>query len=284
MKEEDLQEWVKALWGDAPVPSELLPEITRLTSRKFVEWELVETVHQWLYLQLVCSEPGRIVAPSRTGKTRICELFMLKHKSQRQAGRRDIVPVLHIQAPEDCPPGEFFVLILESLKFPVGSTSQKIADLRRQVLMVLEESKVRMLIIDEANFLKAKTYSEVRRIYDHFEKKSGLSIILVGTDRLDAVVKRDEQVHGRFSACYRFGVLSGEKFKLLVEAWEEEIVKLPLPSNLTSPKMLKLLQEKTQGKVGHLDKILRKAAILALKNGTKKIDQAVLKEVLEHFS
>jgi DNA transposition AAA+ family ATPase len=48
--------------------------------------------------------------------------------------------------------------------------------------------------------------------------------------------------------------------------------------------MLKLLHGKTQGKVGHLDKILRKAAILALKNNLKKIDEPTLKEVLEYFS
>lgn len=40
-----------------------------------MEWELVETVHQWLALQLVCGEPCRIVAPARTGKTCLCELF-----------------------------------------------------------------------------------------------------------------------------------------------------------------------------------------------------------------
>jgi hypothetical protein len=42
-----------------------------------------------------------------------------------------------------------------------------------------------MLIIDEANFLKAKTFSEIRRLHD----KLGISIVLVGTDRLDAVLK-----------------------------------------------------------------------------------------------
>jgi len=280
MKEEDLQEWVKALWKDNPIPPELLPEIQRLTARKYVEWELVESVHQWLYLQLVCGEPCRIVAPARTGKTRICELFALKHKPQKLPGRRNIVPVLYLQATEDCPPGEFFALILESLSFPISTTSGSLADLRRQVLSLLDESKVKMLIIDEANFLKLKTYSEVRRIYD----KLNISIVLVGTDRLDAVIKRDEQVHDRFRTCYRFGVLSEKKFKEVLEIWEEDIVRLPLPSNLTSSKMLKLLHGKTQGKVGHLDKILRKAAILALKNNLKKIDEPTLKEVLEYFS
>lgn len=280
MKEEELQKWVKELWGDDPIPAELVPHLNRLTARKYVEWELVETVHQWLALQLICGEPCRIVAPARTGKTRLCELFALKHKPEKQPGRRDHVPVLYFQAPEDCSPGEFFILLLEALIHNT-ITSTKIVDLRRQAEDELEKSKVRMLIVDEANFLKAKTFSEIRRLHD----KLGISIVLVGTDRLDAVIKRDEQVYDRFRTCYRFGILTGDKFKDIVQTWEDEIVRLPVPSNLaTSKTLLKLLQEKTGGKVGHLDRILRKAAILALRRSANKIDKKILDEVLAYFN
>ena len=43
-----------------------------------------------------------------------------------------------------------------------------------------------MLIIDEADRLKPKTFAEVRDIFDKLE----IAVVLVGTDRLDAVIKR----------------------------------------------------------------------------------------------
>lgn len=57
-------------------------------------------------------------------------------------------------------------------------------------------------------------------------------MVLVGTDRLDAVIKKDEQVYNRFRACHRFGKLSGNDFVEAVTIWEKEILRLPVASNL----------------------------------------------------
>ena len=111
----------------------------------------------------------------------------------------------------------------------------------------------------------------------------GISVVLVGTDRLDAVVKRDEQVHNRFRACHRFGKLSGSEFKDTVFIWEQNILKLPVASNLTGRAMLKVLAKATGGYIGLLDMIVREAAIRALEKGLKKIDLATLKEVAGEY-
>jgi hypothetical protein len=136
-----------------------------------------------------------------------------------------------------------------------------------------------MLIIDEADRLKPKTFAEVRDISDKLE----IAVILVGTDRLDTVIKRDEQVYNRFRACHRFGQLSGEDFKQTVEIWEKNVLRLPVASNLSSKSMLKTLGEATGGYIGLLDMILREAAIRALKKGLQKIDLATLKEVATEY-
>jgi DNA transposition AAA+ family ATPase len=56
-----------------------------------------------------------------------------------------------------------------------------------------------MLIIDEAHRFNPKTFADVRGIFDNLQ----ISVILVGTDVLDAVIERDEQFYRRFWACYR---------------------------------------------------------------------------------
>jgi DNA transposition AAA+ family ATPase len=87
-------------------------------------------------------------------------------------------------------------------------TKGTVAEIRDRMFRVLKGCQVEMLIIDEADRLKPKTFAEVRDIFD----KLDIAVVLVGTDRLDAAIKRDKQVYNRFRACHRFGKLSGEDF------------------------------------------------------------------------
>jgi len=137
-----------------------------------------------------------------------------------------------------------------------------------------------MLIIDEAHRLKPETFQDVQDFRDKLE----ISLVLVGTDRLDAVLKRDDQVYNRFRSHRRFGKLVGEEFKKTVAIWEEKVLKLPVASNLTSQEMLKILLKATEGYIGRLDEILREAAIKSLSRGFKKIDLKVLQEVAREYS
>jgi DNA transposition AAA+ family ATPase len=85
---------------------------------------------------------------------------------------------------------------LERLKYRV--TNGTIADLRERVYRLLQACQVEMIILDEAHRLRPKTFSEIRDVFDLLK----ISLVLVGTDRLDAVVRRDEQVHHRFMSCH----------------------------------------------------------------------------------
>ncbi|MBL1178223.1 MAG: hypothetical protein FWK01_24525 [Pantanalinema sp. GBBB05] len=72
-----------------------------------------------------------------------------------------------------------------------------------------------MIILDEAHRFRPKTFSEIRDIFDLLN----ISVVLVGTDRLDAVVRR--------------------ALEATTAIWEECVLKLPHPSNLTSAPMQK---------------------------------------------
>lgn len=114
--------------------------------------------------------------------------------------------------------------------------------------------------------------------------KLGIAVVLVGTDRLDAVIKRDEQVYNRFRASRRFGKLTGEDFKRTVEIWEDKVLKMPVASNLNKNEMLKILLKATEGYIGRLDEILREAAIKSLSRGFKKVEKTVLQEVAREYA
>jgi hypothetical protein len=206
-----------------------------------------------------------------------CDAYRLRNKPKQSAGKPPTVPVAYIQIPQECGAKELFSVILEHLKYQVIKGT--VAEIRDRTLRVLKGCGVEMLIIDEADRFKPKTFAEVRDIFDKLE----ISVILVGTDRLDAVIKRDEQVYNRFRGCHRFGKLSGEDFKRTVEIWEKKVLQLPVASNLSSKTMLKTLGEATGGYIGLLDMILRESAIRALKKGLQKVDLETLKEVAAEY-
>lgn len=88
-----------------------------------------------------------------------------------------------------------------------------------------------------------------------------------------------KQTYNRFRSTYPFGTLSPQEFKTTVALWERDILNLPVPSNLTSPKKLKILQKATEYYLGPLDELLRESGIRALEKGMTHIDEATLKDV-----
>lgn len=264
--------------GDIPANDEKIQaEIQRLNRKSFIPLEQVQMLHDWLDGKRQSRQSGRVVGESRTGKTMGCDAYRLRHKPKQEPGRPPTVLVAYIQIPQECGAKELFGVILEHLKYQM--TKGTVAEIRDRTLRVLKGCGVEMLIIDEADRLKPKTFAEVRDIFDKLE----IAVILVGTDRLDAVIKRDEQVYNRFRACHRFGKFSGDEFKRIVDIWEKRVLQLPVASNLASKTMLKTLGEATGGYIGLLDMILRESAIRALKKGLQKVDLATLKEVAAEY-
>jgi DNA transposition AAA+ family ATPase len=273
----EAQAIAKQLGGVKPDDEWLQAEIARLKGKSIVPLQQVKTLHDWLDGKRKARQSCRVVGESRTGKTVACDAYRYRQKPQQEVGRPPIVPVVYIQPPQKCGSKDLFKEMIEYLKF--RATKGTVSNFRGRAMEVLKGCGVEMLIIDEADRLKPETFAEVRDIYD----KLGIAVVLVGTDRLEAVIKRDEQVYNRFRACHRFGKLSGKDFQDTVQAWEERVLKLPVSSNLNSKDMLRILTSATEGYIGRLDEILREAAIRSLSKGFKKIDKAVLQEVAKEY-
>lgn len=277
MVDKNAQAVAEQLGNLPPTTLDLQAQIDRLHGKSIVQLEQVKILHDWLEGKRKSRQCCRVVGESRTGKTVACDAYRLRHKPRQEPGKPPLVPVVYIQIPQECASREFFRAILEHLKYQLPQG--RLGDIRNRTIQVLKNCKVEMLIIDEADRFKPKTFAEVRDIFDHL----GISVALVGTDRLDAVIKKDEQVYNRFRACYRFGTLSGEQFQKTVDIWEKKVLKLPVASNLTSKSMLTILGQATGGYIGLLDMILRDAAIRALEKGLSKIDKATLQEVANEY-
>ncbi len=269
--------WADALGESKPDTASLQEEIARLRKKAILPLEHVSKLHDWLDGKRKARQSCRIVGESRTGKSSACEAYFYRNKPIQETGKKPIVPVVYVQPPQKCGSRELFKEIIEFLKYRVAKGT--VSDFRGRAFEVLKGCEVEMIIMDEADRLKPETFADVRDFYD----KLAISVVLVGTDRLDAVIKRDEQVYNRFRACYRFGKLSGEDFVNAVKVWEQKVLALPVASNLTSKPMQKILLEATEGYIGRMDEVLRESAIRALGQGLKKIEKSVLQEVAREY-
>ncbi|MCY7323450.1 MAG: TniB family NTP-binding protein [Phormidesmis sp. CAN_BIN36] len=164
-------------------------QVERLQRHCIVELEAIRQFHAWLEDKRHCRQACRVIGDSRTGKTFACNAYRLKYAPNQLNGDAPIVPVIYWHATTETGQREMFVGLLEHLKYRV--TNGTIADLRERVYRLLKVCQVEMIILDEAHRFRPKTFSEIRDVFDLL----GISIVLVGTDRLEAVVRRDEQVH-----------------------------------------------------------------------------------------
>jgi DNA transposition AAA+ family ATPase len=167
-------------------------QIERLQRQCIVELESIRQFHGWLDDKRHCRQACRVIGDSRTGKTFACDAYRLKSVINPTNGDTPIVPVIYWHSTTETGQRELFIGLLEHLKYRVMNGT--IADLRDRAYRLLKACQVEMIILDEAHRFRPKTFSEIRDIFDLL----GISIVLVGTDRLDAVVRRDEQVHNRF--------------------------------------------------------------------------------------
>jgi DNA transposition AAA+ family ATPase len=247
--------------------------IERLQKRSIVELEQVRRFHEWLDDKRVSRQSGRVVGESRTGKTLSCEAYQLKYPPSPDSGAMR-VPILYWQAVPESSNRDLFTGILEGLQYQIHRGT--LSELRARVLRLLHICQVELLMVDEAHRLRSKALTELQDILDKLQ----IAIVLVGTDRLNVVLKRDEQIDRRFIASHQYARLSAVQLAQTSAIWETYVLKLPQPSHLSSAKVQKLLAPATGGYIGLLDRILREAAVRSLRLGKQCIEFKILSEVV----
>jgi transcriptional regulator NrdR family protein len=153
--------------------------------------------HQWLDGKRRSRISCRVVGEDQTDKSLNCKAYTLKSEVICHPGQLPIRPVVYWECPEKLSALGFFTGLIEKLNYP--STGKRLDEKRKGLYEALRRSEVEMLILDEAERLSLKVLSEIRDISDLV----GISVVLVGTEKLNRLLKRDEQVHYRFLAIYR---------------------------------------------------------------------------------
>jgi DNA transposition AAA+ family ATPase len=259
--------------AEKPDPDDMEERIRQLGKKRVLVVPQMLDFHLWLDGKRLARRSCRVVGESRTGKTVNCNTYRLKSKVVQVIGQPPNIPVVYWQSPEDLSVSGLFVGLLQRLNYQ--ATQGRIPDLRERLYQVLRGCQVEMIIFDEAQRIPKKALSEIRDISD-----LEIAVVLVGTDRLNTVLRLDEQVKKRFKPCYRFNNLSTDECREMTALWEEHVLQLPEPSNLTAAKAQNMLFPATQGCIGLLDQVLCEAGIRAIQTGKPRVDLDILKQVI----
>jgi type II secretory pathway predicted ATPase ExeA len=234
------------------------------------------------FLQEAFDQPPRermenilLVGESGMGKTMLIRKFERRNAAafDETTGvqRRPVVVVLMPPQPTEA---EFFDRVLEALNAPSAGHWARGAQLRTSVSRLLREVGTRVLVIDELNSILAGTPRQQRlflQLLRFLSNDLRLALVGVGVPEARHALLSDSQLRSRFSDFELAPWSPGDELREFVTRL---IWSLPLrqPSPVDSPKLRRLLVERTGGITLGICKVVERAAIAAIRGGRESID------------
>lgn len=208
-----------------------------------------------------------IVGETNNGKTEIARHFLARHPPEDAVQLDQIsVPILYINAPSHANEHGLFTAILDNVYAPARRFAR--SDQRNfQVTRIMRTSGVRMLMIDEFQQALVGSYTQ-RRTYLNAVKNVGndlqIPIVAVGTEEVFNALKADPQLSNRFEPMMLPRWKANEEYYRLLATFER-VLPLRKPSKLTDSALALRILSLSEGTIGEIVTILKRAAIWAIR-------------------
>ena len=217
-----------------------------------------------------------LFGPTNNGKTKIIRKFM-QMNAPKPEGEVRITPVVMVEMPPQPGLGRLYAALLDAIGAPYRKTAR--SDILESVALdLLRRVKTRMLIIDEIHNLLACNATRQRQVLNQLKylgNQLQIPIIGVGTEEAWSAVKNDPQLANRFDP-YPLPLWSeGDDFLQLLISFGRT---LPLrrPSNLLDERFAKQVLARTDGSIGEISRLIERAAIQAIEDGTEHLTLEVV--------
>jgi hypothetical protein len=260
--------------------------IARIRAERWIEYPAVARALE--VLQETFEQPLRdrmenvlLIGESGMGKTMLVTKF-----ERANAVAEDVAagvrrrPVVVVLMPPDPTPGEFFDRLLTTLGAPslkVGRGAKP--EQRREVATaILREISTRVLVIDEINSILAGTARQQRlflQLLRFLSNDLKMALICVGVPEARHALLSDAQLRSRFCDIELPLWRADADLQTFVTRL---VTGLPLrrPSPIDSPKLRRLLVERSGGITICICRAIEKTAIAAIRSGREMIDLAGL--------
>lgn len=257
--------------------------IDKIRVGKFIDYtrarEIVDALEDLLATPKVHRMPNLLlVGETNNGKTMIINRFVSRHKSRVDYyGSGSTVPVLFMQCPSVPDESRFYNNLLSKLYAPFRPSAR--TDLKQlEAVRALDRMGVRMLIIDEFHKILKGTppkQEQFRSMIHYLGNELMIPIVGVGTQDAFFAIQDDRQLENRFEPMLVPKWKMGEDYLRLLASFEATLM-LRNASNLAAPALALRILAKSEGTIGEMSRLLKAAAIHAIRTKTESIDCAAL--------
>lgn len=220
-----------------------------------------------------------LVAPTNNGKTQILRRFLDKHPpNPNPEGDVTITPVVFVMAPPTPDIGDLCVRILEAVGAPykeIGTPAERI----RTVKKILGGIGTRVLMIDDIQHMLSGgpvKQREFRNAIKDLGNALKMPIVAAGIEEAYTVFATDPQLSNRFPPetlpTWGLDLETGRFLETL-----ERHLPLRKPSGLKAPELVQQIVFMSEGTIGEMHTLVKKAAIDSIKKGTEAISLEILK-------
>jgi len=221
-----------------------------------------------------------LTSDTNNGKTTLIERFISDHIHK-------IGNLVRVEVPERATLKEFYADILNKFGYPISST-RSTGDLRRKIVEALDRKKIKILFVDEIhNLLDSRRdhQKDVLNGLKSLNNKAKIPIVLIGTDRAKEILAEDDQVADRYLKIelplWIYEEEKPTKNKPLKDLLATFEAYLPLlkASELFSDNIVSYIHKKSQGRIGRIAWIIRRAAKEAIQIKKEQITLELLKSI-----
>jgi GTPase SAR1 family protein len=263
----------------------------------YIPHEQAESIH--MFMEDLLSGPKNIrplglliVGPSGSGKTTIVREFMRRHPDSSQVDV-EIKPVLYVETPPTAGESRLLGAILRHLGY-TADWDRGNCDLKlKRVFNALRACRVELIILDEIHnmFIKGtKRPWESLSVIKALSNQLSLPVVLVGINSARNLISQDPQLASRLQTIELAPCKDGTEYRDFLYALESTLP-LSRPSRLYSKEKATIILELSQficrgptstaGILGNVTRIVKEAAIRALKDRTEMITVEHLRKASE---
>ena len=220
-----------------------------------------------------------IVGASNNGKTAIARRFLARTvPPEDAAARTSTIPVKLIQAPNGPRIPQLLTAIRSALGQPAGRR-ETTAQLRTETYRIMRAVGLRLLLIDDLHNIRAAGVGPLLVELREIGSAAGVSLGGFATKDIAYALRQDEQLANRFDLMTlpRWQIDDPDYWRLLHTLGR----RLPLraASNLTDPELAASILSRSDGLIGAMTRLLRQAAVQAVRTAHERIDRAMLDRV-----
>ncbi|MGO2508570.1 MAG: TniB family NTP-binding protein [Vibrio hibernica] len=229
----------------------------------------------------LASEPTcmMVFGASGVGKTTIIKKY-LKENKRKVEMRGDIIPVLHIELPDNARPVDVARELLLEMGDPLALYETDLTRLTKKLTDLIPAVGVRLIIIDEFQHLVEERSSRILTQVGNWLKmllnKTKCPIVLFGMPYSKLVLQANSQLHSRFSIQFELRPFSYQGGKGIFKTFLERLDKaLPFEkeAGLATEHLQKKLYAFSQGNMRSLRNLIYQASVEAVDNNHDTITE-----------